>query len=414
MQAQKPQVSVSLSTTYKGQPRPEPVWVMRYRLPSGKDSRSVLGPAWLKKGRPAAGYLTEGDALLKAEAFASEHATDTPDARRSFRVALDAFIHYCEVEKGLRGSTLDAYRKIGDRLAERRWRGEMTWSDRLLDTFTDDDVLAVRRELLNAKRAADTLNHYRRVVRGVFGTQPSSPALAWTWKTQKVESEGKLQFYTPAQVRELIAEAYSPLDAATFTLATEAGPRLSEIRALKVGNVDFEVGVLRFEDGFTTTGGHAGNKGRRVRSVPMTSNVRAALTPYCEDKAPDALVFEHDAKPGEPICGVSLYRRFLSAAKRAGLPRLRLHDLRHSFGTQAIRAFNIYEVQRMMGHRHITTTERYLHYAPDPDAAARLSGLWGAPDGEDGSNVIPIRRGDGEPVGSLTADEDSQVVALGV
>ncbi len=54
----------------------------------------------------------------------------------------------------------------------------------------------------------------------------------------------------------------------------------------------------------------------------------------------------------------------------------RVHDLRHSFGTQAIRVFNIYEVQRMMGHRHITTTERYLHYAPDPDAAAKLSRLW--------------------------------------
>ncbi len=39
------------------------------------------------------------------------------------------------------------------------------------------------------------------------------------------------------------------MDKAIFTLATEAGPRLSEIRGLKVGNVDFEVGVIRFEDG---------------------------------------------------------------------------------------------------------------------------------------------------------------------
>ena len=37
---------------------------------------------------------------------------------------------------------------------------------------------------------------------------------------------------------------------------------------------------------------------------------------------------------------------------------------------------NIFEVRRMMGHRHITATERYFHYAPDPDAAAKLSGLW--------------------------------------
>ncbi len=62
----------------------------------------------------------------------------------------------------------------------------------------------------------------------------------------------------------------------------------------------------------------------------MSDNVRAALLPFCRGPA------------------------------GAGLPVLRFHDLRHSFGTQAIRAFNIYEVQRMIGHRSITTTERYL------------------------------------------------------
>jgi integrase len=65
------------------------------------------------------------------------------------------------------------------------------------------------------------------------------------------------------------------------------------------------------------------------------------------------------------------------ACRRAGLPRLSFHELRHTFGTQAIRKFKIHEVQRMMGHRHITTTARYLHYAPDSDGAAKLTELWG-------------------------------------
>jgi integrase len=207
--------------------------------------------------------------------------------------------------------------------------------------------------------------------------------------SSKVESEGQLRFYDPAQIARLKAHAHTALDVAVYTLAAEAGPRLSEIRGLKIRNVDFASGLLRFEDGYTTKGGHAGNKGRRVRSVPMSANVRAALLPYCQGRAGDKLVFEHDTKPGEPICGVSLYRRFVSAAKRAGLPVLRFHDLRHSFGTQAIRGFNIYEVQRMMGHRHITTTERYLHYAPDPDAAAKLSRLWQSDGPTD--NVVSIR-----------------------
>jgi hypothetical protein len=93
---------------------------------------------------------------------------------------------------------------------------------------------------------------------------------------------------------------------------------------LKVANVDFEVGVLRFEDGFTTSGGHAGNKGRRVRSVPMTANVRAALWPYCQGETGDRLVFEHDAKPGEPICGTGGLPQILERrqASRPSAPAL--------------------------------------------------------------------------------------------
>ncbi|HEY2632394.1 MAG TPA: hypothetical protein VGI26_08455 [Solirubrobacteraceae bacterium] len=67
--------------------------------------------------------------------------------------------------------------------------------------------------------------------------------------------------------------------------------------------------------------------------------------------------------------------------------------------TRAIRKFKIHEVQRMMGHRHITTTERYLHYTPDADGAAKLTELWGERGGRDRgappsapANVVPRRR----------------------
>lgn len=368
--------SVHLSTEHKRRPRQHPVWVLRYRLPSGKDSRKTLGRAWRKSSRPPAGFMTETQARAKAQRFLDDHANAAPEHRRTLGLACETFLTYCERERGLRASTVHDYRRIAERLCERPWRNGLTWRDRPLDSFTERDILTVRAELVAAGRNADTLNHYRRIVRGAFGTHPLSSALAWQWAGAKVESEGQLRFYTPAQLAALKRHANSPLDVAIYTLAAEAGPRLSEVRGLKVRNVDFGVGVVRFEDGFTTRGGHAGNKGRRVRSVPMSDNVRAVLRSYCKGRPADALVFEHEARPGEPICGSGLYRRFRNAAKRAGLPVLRFHDLRHSFGTQAIRVFNIYEVQRMMGHRHITTTERYLHYAPNPEAAAKLSGLW--------------------------------------
>jgi hypothetical protein len=91
------------------------------------------------------------------------------------------------------------------------WRGELTWRDRPLDTFTGEELRALRAELVQAGRNASTVNHYRRIVRGAFATHAGSPALAWEWMSAKVNSEGKLQFYDPTQLIRLKQRAYSAL-----------------------------------------------------------------------------------------------------------------------------------------------------------------------------------------------------------
>ncbi|EDM69573.1 Phage integrase [Roseobacter sp. AzwK-3b] len=50
----------------------------------------------------------------------------------------------------------------------------------------------------------------------------------------------------------------------------------------------------------------------------------------------------------------------------ADLPDLRLHDLRHSYASTLINAgVSIYEVQKLLGHSHIATTQRYAHLASE-------------------------------------------------
>src|SRR3546814_11164655 len=52
----------------------------------------------------------------------------------------------------------------------------------------------------------------------------------------------------------------------------------------------------------------------------------------------------------------------LTARQRAGLPEVRIHDLRHTFASYLINAGrSIYEVQRILGHTQIKTTQRYSH-----------------------------------------------------
>ena len=64
--------------------------------------------------------------------------------------------------------------------------------------------------------------------------------------------------------------------------------------------------------------------------------------------------------------------------------RVRFHDLRHCFGSVAVRAFPLSDVQAMLGHAHITTTMRYVHHRPGADDAARLSSAFR------GENVAPF------------------------
>jgi integrase len=80
---------------------------------------------------------------------------------------------------------------------------------------------------------------------------------------------------------------------------------------------------------------------------------------------------------GKDSANVLVYRRYKRTQERAGVRPLRFHDLRHSFGTMAVRAFPITDLQTWMGHADITTTRKYTHYAPQPEAAARLGALVG-------------------------------------
>jgi hypothetical protein len=68
----------------------------------------------------------------------------------------------------------------------------------------------------------------------------------------------------------------------------------------------------------------------------------------------------------------ALRRRFKDGLKQAKLKPLRLHDLRHTFGTLAVQAFPLSDVRAYMGHADIATTMIYVHHVPQHDAADRL------------------------------------------
>lgn len=369
--------SVRLSTEHKGRERREPVWIGRYRI-AGKDSAKVLGKAWIKRSRPPAGYLTRAAAEDALRRFLSaEGAKLVAAGGITFGRAADTYLATLEsrIQTGsFRASTLRTYRNI----IESDLRP--LWGERPIGTVTKDEVADYRAKIGERNLAAGTINQTRAVVRGIFAVAEldSDPSVAFTRAKTRRATSGAITFYTPAEVQKLAAHAADEQDAALYLTAAFTGLRASELRALRWRSVDFADSLLHVERGFTDEGGEDLPKSYRVRSVPLMPQVALKLT---ELRKREHFTGDDDLVFCSVVGGVrdydALYRRYLAAQQRAGVRKLRFHDLRHSFGTMAVRAFPITDVQTWMGHADIATTRKYVHYAPQPEAAAKLGALVG-------------------------------------
>jgi hypothetical protein len=118
--------------------------------------------------------------------------------------------------------------------------------------------------------------------------------------------------------------------------------------------------------GATAAGCFAGNRGRRLRSsVPI-----APTSVACSGRsvrARTARRWSSSTSSNRASRSAALACTGGSSARASGLACRGSHELRHTFGAQAIRKFKVHEVQRVKSHRHITTTERYLPYTPHAD-----------------------------------------------
>ncbi len=69
----------------------------------------------------------------------------------------------------------------------------------------------------------------------------------------------------------------------------------------------------------------------------------------------------------------ALRKRFHQALARADLPRVRLHDLRHTFGTIMVSRVDPRTLQQWMGHASIEVTEMYMAFRDRAEDAAKVS-----------------------------------------
>jgi integrase len=120
---------------------------------------------------------------------------------------------------------------------------------------------------------------------------------------------------------------------------------------------------------------------KRIWTVPVSKNGRArrivlsgAAVELLHEIRERNAVFHLSTRQGEYVFQNPRFRRpyncFFSSWERirqgAGLPNVRIHDLRHTYASLLInKGASLCEVQKLLGHFHISMTERYAHLMPN-------------------------------------------------
>lgn len=226
---------------------------------------------------------------------------------------------------------------------------------------------------LSERNANKQLSNLRRVL-GYAADADLIPArVADRIKKHPERNSDRPQFLTPEQVAAVTRAARSDQDGWMFTVAAYTGLRLGEVVSLKVGSVDFARRTVHAIDN-VSAGVPARVKDDEGRTVPMADEVAAVLARAIPANArPGDLVFPSPLTDGRHDPS-ALSRRYVKARDAAGLPPVKFHELRHTFGTLALDGgASLVQVQEWMGHADISTTRRYLHNTNRGDDAALLS-----------------------------------------
>src|SRR5215218_1572855 len=185
---------------------------------------------------------------------------------------------------------------------------------------------------------------------------------------------------SPDEARKLIEAARGDKLEALYILAVHTGMRQGELLALRWEDVDLNEGVIRIRRTLMRSGGRISlgepkTKGSR-RSVHLTGAAAQALRSHLEQQLEDieqlgdlyrdhGLVFTSEV--GTLINPSNLRRRsFARLLKRARLPQIRFHDLRHTCATLLLcRNVHPKYVQELLGHATVAITlDTYSHMIP--------------------------------------------------
>jgi len=282
----------------------------------------------------------------------------------NLQAAIEGYLDYLRVERGLSEATIAAYRSDLQGFAQHA-AAAPGWKE---DVKPARDYLAslgrpprVLRPSTHRRKAASLRAFYRflfaegiieRDVAGLLDLPRQVRQLPDTLDVAEVDALlGAPDAATPAGIR----------DRALLELLYAAGLRISEALRLDLDDVSLPEAQVRVI-----------GKGDRERLVPIGEVAVAAVERYLADVRPHWIPASADWKRGGPLFltprghrlgRMAAWRQVRRAALASGVKgHVTPHTLRHSFATHLLEGgADLRVVQELLGHASITTTQLYTH-----------------------------------------------------
>ncbi len=161
--------------------------------------------------------------------------------------------------------------------------------------------------------------------------------------------------WSPGEINKLLAAAPDLKIRTMLMTAYATGLRLGEVVHLRVADIDSGHMTIWVRQG----------KGKKDRAALLTPRLLHQLRAYWKVYRPQEWLFPRKGPKHLFMRPEALGQQFRDLKRKAGFEKEGgLHSLRHSFATHLIaRGVDVLRVQRLLGHKSITTTMIYVHLA---------------------------------------------------
>lgn len=187
----------------------------------------------------------------------------------------------------------------------------------------------------------------------------------WEWckenpcsKVQKELENNRIdRWLTPKEEERLMFHSQGYLDGQLpeiIILALHTAMRQGEILNLRWQDVDLFRKVIIVSK----------TKNKEPKTIPMTDTLYELLKDKSKVVSMSGFIFV--SRSGTKIDPSKLQMKFRKTLKMAEIERFRFHDLRHTAATRMVQAgVDLYTVSKILGHRDLSTTQRYAHHCPE-------------------------------------------------